>query len=117
MYIGSFGHEHIELRLKSTDVYIDIRDDAPVYDSKKLGMNRAIQKQYLEKEGVKAYYKKNIYEKILVKIQQRKTTSFRVFIGDDHGKYASVVFVEKLERDLLKKKKIYSTIEHITITA
>lgn len=116
MYIGSFGHEHIELRLKNTDVYIDIRDDAPVFDSKKIGMNRAIQKEYLKKKDVKTYYKKNIYEKIIAKIHKRKNANFRVFIGDDYGRYASVVFVEKLERDLIKKHKIYPTIDHITIT-
>ena len=117
MWIGSFGHEYLDLRLKNTDVYFDIRDDFPKINIKcRFGIDKKIQKHYLSQEGVKDLYKKNIYAKVMKKIDQRKHHSFRVFIGDQYGAKESVILVEKLEKDLLKKHKIQSTIDHVTLT-
>lgn len=118
MYIASFGHEHLELKLKSTDVYFDIRDDFPLCNEKsKFGIDKKIQRNYLNQEGVKKKYKKEIYKKVLKKIIVRKHHNFRVFIGDIHGAKEAVILVEKLEKDLLKKQQIVSHIDHITLTA
>lgn len=119
MYIGSFGHDHLELKLKSTDIYIDIRDNFPTCTDKtsRYGINKSIQKKYLKQEGVKALYKKEIYKKVVTKINKRRHHNFRVFIGDSSGAKESVILAERLERDLVKKLKIISTIDHITLTA
>jgi len=118
MYIGSFGHNYLEIKLKKNDVYFDIRDEFPAYAGKeRFGISKVVQKLYFKQEGVKALYKKEIYEKVLKKIQNRRHHNFRVFIGDKHGAKESVMLVERLERDLFKKKRIMSTIDHITLTA
>ena len=119
MYIGSFGHDHLELKLRSTDVYLDIHDDFPTCADKtsRYGINKSVQKNYLKQEGVKALYKKEIYEKVVKKINKRKHHNFRVFIGDSSGAKESVILVERLEKDLVKKHRIVSTIDHITLTA
>tara|TARA_X000000950_G_scaffold271945_1_gene353859 strand:- start:715 stop:1077 length:363 start_codon:yes stop_codon:yes gene_type:complete len=118
MYIGSFGHDYLDIKLKSTDVYFDIRDEFPKYTGKeRFGIDKKVQKAYLRQEGVKCLYKKEIYEKVVKKIEKRRHHNFRIFIGDQHGAKESVILVEKLERDLMKKKKIVSTIDHITLTA
>ena len=56
-------------------------------------------------------------KKVVKKIEKRRHHNFRVFIGDQHGAKEAVILVEKLERDLTKKKRIMSTIDHITLTA
>ena len=118
MYIGSFGHDYLEIKLKSTDVYFDIRDEFPIYTgNERFGISKKVQKAYMQQEGVKELYKKEIYEKVVKKIKKRNHHNFRVFIGDQHGAKEAVILVEKLEKDLLKKKKIMSTIDHITLTA
>jgi len=118
MYIASFGHDHLEVKLKATDVYIDIRDEFPLFKGKaRFGLDKKIQKAYMVQEGVKDLYKKEIYDKVVKKMNKRKHHNFRVFIGDQHGAKESVILVEKLERDMLKKHRIMSTIDHITITA
>jgi RNase adaptor protein for sRNA GlmZ degradation len=118
MYIGSFGHDFLELKLRSSDVYFDIRDDFPSVQAKcRFGINKQIQKSYLKQEGVKELYKKNIYEKVVKKITKRKHNNFRVFIGDKLGAKESVILVERLEKDLFKRHKIMSQIDHITLTA
>ena len=119
MYIGSFGHDHLELKLRSTDVYFDIRDDFPtcVDKTSRYGINKSVQKSYLKQDGVKALYKKEIYEKVVKKINKRKHHNFRVFIGDSNGAKEAVILAERLERDLVKKHKIVSSIDHITLTA
>ena len=119
MYIGSFGHDYLELKLKSTDIYIDIRDDFPICKDKtsRYGINKSIQKNYLKQDGVKALYKKEIYEKVVKKINKRNHHNFRVFIGDSSGAKESVILAERLERDLVKKHKIVSSVDHITLTA
>lgn len=118
MYIASFGHEHLDIKLKSTDVYFDIRDEFPTcVGNDKFGIKKQVQKAYLKQEGVKELYKKEIYNKVVKKIETRRHHNFRVFIGDKRGAKESVILVEKLERDLMKKKRIISTIDHITLTA
>ena len=119
MFIGSFGHDYLELKLKSTDVYFDIRDDFPLSTDKssRFGINKQVQKKYLKQEGVKALYKKEIYEKVVKKIKNRKHHNFRVFIGDKDGAKEAVILAEKLEKDMMKKHKIMATIDHITLTA
>lgn len=118
MYIGSFGYEHLDIRLKSSDVLFDIRDEFPKCNIKgRFGLNKSIQKSYLQQEHVKELYKKEIFSKVIKKIEKRRHHNFRVFIGDEHGAKEAVILVERLERDLLKKKKIVSTIDHITLTA
>ena len=118
MYIGSFGHDYLDIKLKSTDVYFDIRDEFPICSgTDRFGIKKQVQKAYLKQEGVKELYKKEIYNKVVKKIEKRRHHNFRVFIGDKHGAKESVILVEKLERDLMKKKRIISTIDHITLTA
>ena len=117
MYIGSFGHEYLELKLKNTDVYFDIRDEFPLCTNKcKFGISKKVQKSYLKQKGVKKKYRKDIYEKVVKKIVKRKHHNFRVFIGDSHGAKEAVILVEKLEKDLLKKQHITANIDHITLT-
>lgn len=120
MYIASFGHQYMkEIRLKLTDVYIDIRDDYPKMtpETKKFGIDKKLQKQYFSMEGVKKYYKKKIRKKIRKKIKSRKNSHWRVFIGDNLGRLESVMLAERLEHDMIKKYKVYPTIEHLTLTA
>jgi len=118
MYIGSFGHEHLEIKLKSSDVYFDIRDEFPLCTTKcRFGIDKKVQKAYIKQQGVKELYKKEIYEKVKKKIERRKHHNFRVFIGDTSGAKEAVILVEKLEKDLLKKMRIVATIDHITLTA
>lgn len=118
MYIASFGHEHLELKLRSTDVYFDIRDEFPQCNAKsKFGINKRIQRNYLKQNGVKQKYREQIYTKVVKKITTRKHHNFRVFIGDKHGAKEAVILVEKLEKDLLKKQNILANIDHITLTA
>jgi RNase adaptor protein for sRNA GlmZ degradation len=118
MFIGSFGHKHLELKLRSTDVYFDIRDEFPKCDDKRslFGIDKKIQKGYLKQKGVKKLYKKEIYEKVVRKIKKRKHHNFRVFIGDNNGALEAVILAEKLERDLTKKHKIIPFMDHITLT-
>ena len=115
MYVASFGHSCLELRLKSTDVYIDIRDDAPAFESKKFGIDRKAQREYWKIEGSKAFYKEKVYAKVKKQLEKRKNARWRVFIGDEEGKLVAVIMAERLERDLIKKHNIYPTLEHITL--
>jgi len=119
MYIGSFGHDHLELKLRSTDVYFDIRDEFPSSLDKKsrYGIDKKVQKKYRNQKGVKELYKKEIYAKVMKKIERRKHHNFRVFVGDSDGSKESVILVEWLERDLAKKHKIISSVDHITLSA
>lgn len=118
MYIASFGHEFLkEIRLKTNDVYIDIREECPKMGKKnKYGICKRTQKEYFTMDGVKKYYRKEILKKIKKKIKKRKNLHWRVFIGDDLGRLESVVFVEKLEHFIIKKYKVYPCIEHLTLT-
>lgn len=116
MYIASFGHDHLkELRLKSSDVYIDVREDTPTVETKKYGIDRKTQKMFFASKEVKEYYKQKILNKVKKKIASRKNFHWRIFIGDDKGKLEAVMYVEKLERDIIKTYKVLPSVEHISI--
>ena len=116
MHLLSFGHiKHKHLTFKINDLYFDIRDDLISCSSKKSGVVRTVQKNYLKQQKVKKFYRKKILKKVLKTLKKRKHTRWKIFIGDHDGLIESVVFIEQLERDLIKKCNIHSTVEHLTI--
>lgn len=119
MHIVTIGYNHLqELKLLKGDLFIDIREDLPLSEKfKTFGVHRRVQKVYLKQKGVKEFYKKHVLEKVEQKIKRDKTRHFNIYISDWWGKTEAVVLAEKLERDLIKRYQIYSTVYHTHILA
>lgn len=117
MHIVTIGYNYLqEIKLIKGDLFLDVRDKLPLSQKfKTFGVHRRVQKTYLREKGVKEFYKKQVLDRVEQKIKRDRTRHFTIYISDWWGKTESVVFAEKLERDLIKKYQIYSTVYHTHI--